>query len=91
MKMTPDQDRKKSSNVRLVEFDNQRAFRSVEDTIEKVLDFNREVGLEDMIVIGYDTDGELFIRSTAMTRAEANFMLDRAKLHSIFGDLEEVE
>lgn len=34
--------------------------------------------LQDIIVVGYDSEGDLYIRSSAMTCAEAFFMLTKA-------------
>ena len=43
----------------------------------------REVDdLEDVIVVGYDTKGDLVVRSSVMTRAEATFMLMKAVDHA---------
>lgn len=37
------------------------------------------INLTDVMIIGYDADGDLFIRSSAMTIAEAVFMAEKAK------------
>lgn len=37
---------------------------------------------QDCIVVGYDQNGELIIRSSHMTRAEATFMLLKAIDHA---------
>jgi len=37
-----------------------------------------EAGMQDLLIIGYDVDGDLFIRSSKMTRAEAFFMAHKA-------------
>lgn len=37
---------------------------------------------EDVLVVGYDADGDLIIRSSHMTRAEAAFMLMKALDHA---------
>lgn len=34
-----------------------------------------------VIVIGYDRDGDLMVRSSGMTRRDANWMIDAAKVH----------
>jgi len=34
--------------------------------------------LQDVLIIGYDEDGDLFIRSSRMTCAEAMFMTNKA-------------
>jgi hypothetical protein len=33
----------------------------------------------DTLVLGYDEDGELIVRSSRMSRAEALFMLEKAR------------
>jgi len=38
--------------------------------------------LEDVIVVGYNTEGDLVVRSSVMTRAEATFMLMKAVDHA---------
>lgn len=35
-------------------------------------------GLQDVLIIGYDADGHLYIRSSKMTCAEAFFMANKA-------------
>ena len=37
-----------------------------------------ENGMQDILIIGYDEKGELYIRSSKMTRAEAFFMANQA-------------
>ena len=37
---------------------------------------------QDVIVVGYDREGEIMIRSSAMSRAEASFMLLAALDHA---------
>jgi len=37
-----------------------------------------EAGMQDILIIGYDADGYLYIRSSKMTRAEAFFMANAA-------------
>jgi len=34
--------------------------------------------IQDVLIIGYDADGDLYIRSSKMTRAEALFMANKA-------------
>ena len=41
--------------------------------------------LKDILVVGYDTDGELFVRSSHMTRAEALWLLEKAKDWAVHG------
>lgn len=44
--------------------------------------------LTDVLVIGYDTEGVLVIRSSRMTCAEALFMLEKAKRWALSGGQE---
>jgi hypothetical protein len=44
--------------------------------LESALQFE---GLTDVLVIAYDADGDLLIRSSHMTRAEALFLLEKAR------------
>ena len=37
-----------------------------------------ESGMQDVLIIAYDADGELYIRSSKMTCAEAFFMANKA-------------
>lgn len=37
-----------------------------------------ENGMQDVLIIGYDAEGDLYIRSSAMTCAEAFFMANKA-------------
>lgn len=44
-------------------------------------------GLKDVVIIGEFSDGQLFVRSSRMSRAEALFMLEMGKRWSM-GDLD---
>jgi hypothetical protein len=35
--------------------------------------------LTDILIVGYDTDGDLFVRSSHLSRADALFLLEKAK------------
>lgn len=54
-----------------------------EQALKSALDFANEVGLSEVLVIGYDTDGDLFIRSSRMERKDALWMAEYAKLHAM--------
>lgn len=58
-------------------------------TTEQAIDSldHRRDDLTDVLVIGYDTDNDLFIRSSHMTRAEALFMLEKAKEWVMYGGI----
>jgi hypothetical protein len=48
--------------------------------VEQALNSALNIGsLTDILIVGYDEDGDLFIRSSYMTRAEAVFLLEKAK------------
>ncbi len=49
---------------------------SAKQALESALNSN---DLTDVLIVGYDADGDLFIRSSQMTRAEAVFMTEKAK------------
>lgn len=46
--------------------------------VEQALQSALQMDLTDVIVIGYDKDGDLFIRSSRMTCAEGAFMAQKA-------------
>ncbi len=41
--------------------------------------------LTDVLIVGYDADGDLFVRSSKMTCAEALFLLEKAKVWALSG------
>ena len=45
-------------------------------------------GLSDVMIIAYDWEGELYVRSSKMTRAEGLFMVEKAREWSMHGGLE---
>lgn len=53
-------------------------------TVEQCLEFaaRNHSDLQDVIVVGYDEDGDVCIRSSHMTRAEATFLLMAALDHA---------
>jgi len=53
------------------------SFMTPNETLQKTL---RE-GFTDVLVLGYDEDGELIIRSSAMKRHDALWMIEKAKLY----------
>lgn len=58
-------------------------------TAEQALQSALQMPLTDVMIIGYDEDGDLFVRSSRMTRAEGLFMAEKAKQWSMTGGLEE--
>lgn len=61
---------------------------SVNYTPEQALHSALKADLTDVMIIGYDEDGELFVRSSKMTRAEGLFMVEKAREWSMHGGLE---
>lgn len=58
---------------------------SVEDVLSQML--RRKDNYTDVLVLAYAKDGGgIVVRSSHMSRAEANFMLDMGKEHALFGD-----
>jgi hypothetical protein len=57
-------------------------------TAEQALNSALKADLTDVMVIGYDEDGNLFVRSSRMTRAEGLFMVEKAREWSMYGGLE---
>ncbi len=52
---------------------------------EQALASAQQIELTDVLVIGYDIDGDLFVRSSNMTCAEALFLLEKAKIWAMSG------
>lgn len=61
---------------------------SVNYTPEQALHSALKAGLTDVMIIGYDEDGDLFVRSSKMTRAEGLFMVKKAEEWSLYGGRE---
>ena len=55
---------------------------------EQALHSALQADLTDVMIIGYDQDGNLFIRSSRMTRAEGLYMTEKAREWSMYGGLE---
>ena len=54
-------------------------------TAEQALQTALQMELTDVMIIGYDFEGELFVRSSKMTRAEGLFMAEKAKQWAMTG------
>ncbi len=52
---------------------------TVEEALSMALNENRAGETTDVLILSYTNDGVLRIRSSNMSRAEANWMLDQAK------------
>lgn len=48
-------------------------------TPEQALESAKSVELTDVLIIGYDADGALFVRSSRLNRAEALFLLEKGR------------
>lgn len=57
-------------------------------TAEQALHSALQAELTDVMIIGYDFEGELFVRSSKMTRAEGLFMAKKAEEWSMCGGTE---
>ena len=51
---------------------------TAEQALQSALQYAQEKNLTDVLIAGYDADGDLFIRSSRMTCAEALFMANKA-------------
>lgn len=56
-------------------------------TPEQALQSALQTPLTDVLVIGYDNEGELFIRSSKMSRMDALWMTEKAKEWALRGGL----
>ena len=61
---------------------------SPEQALLSALEFCRADNLTDVLITGYNADGELIVRSSKMSRADALFMLEKAKEWSMTGGIE---
>ena len=61
---------------------------TAEQALKSALDNCQQGGLQDVLIVGYDEDGLLFIRSSKMTRAEGLFMLKKAEYWCMEGGIE---
>jgi L-ascorbate metabolism protein UlaG (beta-lactamase superfamily) len=52
-------------------------------TPEQALDSAKRLEYKDVLIIGYDDDGELLIRSSRMSRSDALWLLESAKLRTM--------
>lgn len=56
---------------------------TVEEALRQVLHENMEMALEDVLILVVDQNGELMIRSSSMNRAQANWLIDKAKMFTL--------
>ena len=57
-------------------------------TPEQAMDSAKSLELTDALIVGYDKDGALAVRSSRMTCAEALFLLEKAKHWAMSGGAE---
>ncbi len=48
-------------------------------TPEQAFESAKGIVLTDVLIIGYDEEGALFVRSSRLTRAEALFLLEKGR------------
>lgn len=58
---------------------------SVNFTPTQALDSASQMGATDVLIVGYDDEENLFIRSSKMSRADAVFLLEKAKQWALGG------
>lgn len=54
---------------------------SLTHTVEQAIASAGNVVLKEVIVVGVDSDNELFIRSSGMTRRDALWLAEQLKIH----------
>jgi len=52
-------------------------------TVDQALDDTKQMRLNDVLILGYDNDDVLFVRSSRMTKAEALFLIELGKMHTM--------
>lgn len=57
-------------------------------TAEQALESAKSLDMTDALIVGYDQDGVLVVRSSRMTCAEALFLLEKAKHWAMSGGRE---
>ena len=55
-----------------------------EQALQSAMQFEN---LQDVLIVGYDADGDLLVRSSRMSRADALFLLEKAKEWAMGGGL----
>lgn len=61
---------------------------TAEQALKSALDYCQEGELTDVMIIAYDADGDLFVRSSKMTRADGLFMVEKAREWTMHGGVE---
>lgn len=73
------------NNAKVIAFPASDNFRP-DQALKSTMDMGERV--TDVLIVGYDADGGLFVRSSHMSRAEAVFLLEKAKEWAMYGGLE---
>ncbi|MBW8034210.1 MAG: hypothetical protein FVQ79_00650 [Planctomycetes bacterium] len=55
-------------------------------TVEQALNVALNRGLQEVIIIGFDKEGDEFCVSSKMLRRDANWLIDCAKEHNMYGN-----
>ena len=66
-----------------IEFLPTRTDMTPEEALQLVLTEVRAEGMKQILVVGMSDDDQLIIRSSDMTTAQANWLLDLAKMHAL--------
>ncbi len=58
-------------------------------TVQQALDSTKEMAarLTDVLIVAYDDDGDLFVRSSRMDRKDALWMSEMLRLYALGGSL----
>ncbi len=54
-----------------------------EQALLSVLEFARNDNLQDVLIVGYDADGDLLVRSSRMDRKDALWLAEQLRLHAL--------
>lgn len=60
-----------------------------EQALHSALKFSKDTGLQDVLIVGYDVDGDLFVRSSRMDRKDALWMAEQLRLYALYTPVEE--
>lgn len=52
-------------------------------TVDQALESAKQLGMTDVLILGYDSGGELCVRSSKMERKDALWLLEEAKLYAM--------
>lgn len=52
-------------------------------TAKQALESAMRLGLDDVVILGYDEEGRLKVRSSQMSNAEALYLIELGRLHAL--------